>query len=552
MMEILVHEQRSSDGNQQWQSPTSWLDYQGEFSGVHWAAAHQKSNMCRFAISQHLNLDVRDVKGMSPLAHAIRAGHEEACRLLLESGKVDVNSVNSTQITPLFHAVKFGSPSQVQHLLAAPQINVQHRDRSGRTALTEAVMLGAVDIFRDLLKDQRLDPEAIDTRGRTSLSHAAELDRVAIVILLLLCDRVDVDSQDSQGRTPLSYAAECGNLRITRFLLRTSNVDKNTPDSDGRTPLSYAVEGGALMVVSYMLTEHGVAVDAKDNSGRTPLHYAAQRRNEEILKVLLENHADVNAKDMDGRTPLSYIPLSSLEQAMTNYEPPEGECIKPGICAKLLRSRDASMIDTPDICGRTPLCYAAHCNDVATVCVLLNNHNVDTTFIDLESDHDESSERWSRPIHKVVADYRAGSIPSSTQSIWMFPERDMQFYLWWAVIKPGQLDIDQHYGLIRSLVPDERLVKWRLEDGWDSLCAFLPTRERCSGSCKLNAVSDKSALNACNNATPPPDTPQASLPSLNQPPPPPSTSTRTDQDPSDPKTTSHYSSPKSSPQQSPH
>ncbi|XP_051472777.1 ankyrin repeat domain-containing protein 22-like [Apus apus] len=152
------------------------------------------------------------------------------------------------------------------------------------------------------------------------------------VHLLLERNNNYLNVQDSAGGdTPLICACKQGNNRIVRYLLRR-NADVNLRNKKDRTCLHYAVRKrftfldyvliiilmpvmliGYLLMVSKtkqnenlikMLLRAGVNVNATDFSGSTALHYACEMKNQAVIPLLLEAHADTSVKNQNGETPL--------------------------------------------------------------------------------------------------------------------------------------------------------------------------------------------------------------------------------------------------------
>ncbi|XP_036779962.2 ankyrin repeat domain-containing protein 22 [Manis pentadactyla] len=141
-----------------------------------------------------------------------------------------------------------------------------------------------------------------------------------------------INVQDGfNGDTPLICACRQGHLRIVSFLLKR-NADVNLKNRKERTCLHYAVKkkftffdylliillmpilllGYFLMlsktkqneVLIRMLLEAGVEVNAADYYGCTALHYACKMKNQTLIPLLLEAHADPTIKNKLGESSL--------------------------------------------------------------------------------------------------------------------------------------------------------------------------------------------------------------------------------------------------------
>ncbi|XP_010207486.1 ankyrin repeat domain-containing protein 22 [Colius striatus] len=152
------------------------------------------------------------------------------------------------------------------------------------------------------------------------------------VQLLLERNSNYLNIQDTfSGDTPLICACKQGNNRIVSYLLKR-NADVSLRNKKDRTCLHYAVRKrftfldylliiilmpvmliGYLLMVSKtkqnenlirMLLRAGANVNATDFSGNTALHYACEMRNQAVIPLLLEAHADTSIENQDGETPL--------------------------------------------------------------------------------------------------------------------------------------------------------------------------------------------------------------------------------------------------------
>ncbi|XP_007478363.2 ankyrin repeat domain-containing protein 22 [Monodelphis domestica] len=133
------------------------------------------------------------------------------------------------------------------------------------------------------------------------------------------------------GDTPLICACRRGHVKIVTFLLRR-NANVNARNQKERTSLHYAVRKrftfldylliillmpvlliGYFLMISKtkqnenlvrMLLGAGADVNATDYIGCTALHYACEMKNQSIIPLLLEAHADPTIKNKHGESAL--------------------------------------------------------------------------------------------------------------------------------------------------------------------------------------------------------------------------------------------------------
>ncbi|XP_053890210.1 ankyrin repeat domain-containing protein 22 isoform X2 [Malaclemys terrapin pileata] len=164
------------------------------------------------------------------------------------------------------------------------------------------------------------------------------------VQLLLEEDSNYLNIQDSfGGDTPLICACRQGHNRIVSYLLKW-NADVNIRNKKDRTCLHYAVRKrfrfldylliiilmpvlliGYLIMVSKtkqnenlikMLLRAGTDVNATDYSGSTALHYACEMKNQSVVPLLLEAHADPSIKNKE-----AHPSLIKCQKERTDFSP---------------------------------------------------------------------------------------------------------------------------------------------------------------------------------------------------------------------------------------
>ncbi|KAK1771351.1 hypothetical protein QBC33DRAFT_444098 [Phialemonium atrogriseum] len=303
-----------------------------------------------------VEVNTRDHRGQTLLSQAAENGHEAVVKLLLATGKVDVNAKDNLGQTLLSQAAENGHKAVAELLLATGKVDVNAKDDPGWTPLSWAARNG----------HKAVDVDAKDNLGQTPLSQAARNGREAIAELLLATGKVDVNAKDDSGWTPLSWAARNGHKAVAELLLATGKVDVDAKDNLGQTPLSQAARNGREAIVELLLATGKVDVNAKDDSGWTPLSQAARNGREAIAKLLLATgKVDVNAKDNSWQTPL-------LQAARNGHE----------AIAELLLATGKVDVDAKDNFGQTPLSWAARNGHEAIAELLLATGKVDVNAKD--------------------------------------------------------------------------------------------------------------------------------------------------------------------------
>ncbi|KAG9494768.1 hypothetical protein J7337_013907 [Fusarium musae] len=224
--------------------------------------------------------------GATPLLLASRHGHKSAAKVLIDTGRVQIDLPDDMRRTPLSYMAQWGHETLVRLLLD------QGAELESRGAHHE--------VF-EIKGSERITP----------LSFASEHGHPSIVELLLqrgatVDSRTGSDAREGSGRTPLSYAASNGHLDVVRMLLHKWNANPDAADCIGRTPLSYAAENGHAGIVQELI-KAGANLETRNSStyrrGQTPLHFAAESADCETVRVLVESGADVNSEGDRGRTP---------------------------------------------------------------------------------------------------------------------------------------------------------------------------------------------------------------------------------------------------------
>ncbi|MCJ1461962.1 hypothetical protein MMC07_000562 [Pseudocyphellaria aurata] len=228
-------------------------------------------------------------KGETSLKAAVRAGHEEMARLLLQNG-VDVNAAGGKDGTALQVASFFGRQDMAKLLIEnGADVNIESRNHHG-TALQAASEGGHEDIVRLLLKNGA--NVNIENESFGSALRAASYRGHGQIASLLLEKDANVNTLNGHLGSALQTASHCGHEDIVRLLLE-NGANVNNQSEDCGTALQAASAYGHARIVSLLL-EKGANVNIEIGYGGTALQAASEAGHENIVRLLLENGADVN------------------------------------------------------------------------------------------------------------------------------------------------------------------------------------------------------------------------------------------------------------------
>ena len=201
------------------------------------------------------------------LALAVKWGHVEVARLLIDEG-VDVDYEQNSRLPgPLIIAASNGDTDMVQLLLDA------HAD----VHRTEAV------------------------RGYTAM-HVAAKKGHSIVVEMLIGRGADVDRWGHARITALHLASRKGAIAVVRLLLDAGANMEASGGVSRRTPMNFAAKHGHEEVVALLLSR-GADKDSYDVNRQTSLHLATRVGHDKVLMQLLQANANTRLFDNEGQPP---------------------------------------------------------------------------------------------------------------------------------------------------------------------------------------------------------------------------------------------------------
>ena len=179
---------------------------------------------------------------------------------------------------------------------------------------------------------------------------------------------------NESGLPPLYTAALFRNQQAIHFLLEHGAI----VDIFACAILGRATDADILLKRNPELAR------ATTRNGMTALHYAARAGHLDVVDILLRYHSDVNALDNRGRTalmeachggPWKFEPAEDIIQRLLDHNAQidlfqAAATGRTDLIASIL-DRDSSLIDSPDVQGKTALFHAAHNNRFAAVKLLV-------------------------------------------------------------------------------------------------------------------------------------------------------------------------------------
>jgi len=164
--------------------------------------------------------------------------------------------------------------------------------------LIDAVRNRDLESVRALLQQRaaKIDVNAAEGDGSTALHWAAHRDDLAIADLLIRAG-ARVNAANDLGATPLHLACTNRGAAMVERLLAAS-ADPNAALLNGETVLMTCARAGDARAVK-ALVARGADVNAKERAHhQTPLMWAAAERHPDVVRLLVEAHADVRARSL--------------------------------------------------------------------------------------------------------------------------------------------------------------------------------------------------------------------------------------------------------------
>ncbi|KAJ8776570.1 hypothetical protein J1605_015159 [Eschrichtius robustus] len=220
--------------------------------------------------------------------HRMSTLHAWDARFLLAHKAIGAEIKKETPLAnAAFWAARRGNLALLRLLLNSGRVDVDCKDSDGGTALLAASQYGHMKVVETLLKHgANIHDQLYD--GATALFLAAQggyLD----VIRLLLSSGAKVNQPRQDGTAPLWIASQMGHSEVVRVML-LRGADRDAARHDGTTALLKAANKGYNDVIKELLKFSPTLGILKN--GTSALHVAVLSGNIKAVALLLEAGAD--------------------------------------------------------------------------------------------------------------------------------------------------------------------------------------------------------------------------------------------------------------------
>lgn len=190
------------------------------------------------AISNTIDINVRNSEGFTPLLYAIHYDKTNALNTLLSyTDKIDINK----------------TLDNYTNYYSKKGINFSGElvfDKT--TPLEYAIFKGNIDIV-SMLMDSNADIYMEDSKGYNGIFYASAFGDYALLNKILQKYPTIYNFKSSNGDSVLHIAASYGNNNAISFYLYNTFLSINTKNNEGKTPLDLANENGYSNTVDYLI-----------------------------------------------------------------------------------------------------------------------------------------------------------------------------------------------------------------------------------------------------------------------------------------------------------
>ena len=268
------------------------------------AYAQKKTGIVKVLILFGASIQNEDQQGNDFLMQTIEDSNIPLTLFLLSlsqcTDQLNLNKMNEAKDSAVTLATQKRQIDVVKALLNYSQVNINQTNRQKDTALHLAVRNQDQEMVK-LLIENRISLNEKNGQGKTALDMAYQpypKNDFSLLKLLIL--------SGAQIEDLLLKAIENNQVELIEFLLTDAKqlVNPHISDSKGQTALLLAIQKNQLKTVSLLLGQLGMNMNQVDTYGNTALHHAAMLGRNDIIKLLMKQHASIKDKNKEKKTPV--------------------------------------------------------------------------------------------------------------------------------------------------------------------------------------------------------------------------------------------------------
>jgi serine/threonine-protein phosphatase 6 regulatory ankyrin repeat subunit A/serine/threonine-protein phosphatase 6 regulatory ankyrin repeat subunit B len=201
------------------------------------------------------------------------------------SEKVEkVEKVKTASGDRIFQLIQGGDLKGAIDLIDSGRVNLNSIDSSSRTALMLSAKKGYVHVVK-LLLEKGADKEKIDRAGNTALFYSIE-SRFTGIVRLLLDGGANYSHENNEKMKPAAFAVKYGSVDILKLLIE-KGADINAKDCHGDTALTWAAYMGSYDSAK-LLIDSGADINVVTLHDNTPLSLARRQGHSRVAALLIE------------------------------------------------------------------------------------------------------------------------------------------------------------------------------------------------------------------------------------------------------------------------
>ena len=193
-------------------------------STLHLAASSGLIEMIKYLLDEGLDIDIKNIKGCTPLMEAVHSHNFDAVKLLVDQG-ANIDATDESGLTALFYATGIGITNHIYiEYLISKGTDIKIRSKNDSTLLHFAAKYNNQELVKYCIS-KGFDVNAQDAEGTTPLHLAASTNSFASIKLLIENGAI-YNMKNKLGITPLMEASNHGHYSIIAYLNNLKNTKR--------------------------------------------------------------------------------------------------------------------------------------------------------------------------------------------------------------------------------------------------------------------------------------------------------------------------------------